>query len=58
MRYSEIIDAKKRIHVIQELANKFDYHDVQDKSYEKLVSILTHFRASEINHDHPFDIWF
>lgn len=49
MRYSQILDANKRVSVIARLANEFDYHDVQGKSYDDLKRILVGFQATKID---------
>lgn len=49
MRYSKILDAKKRVSVVERLANDFDYHDVQGKSYADLKRILVGFQATKID---------
>lgn len=48
----------KRAHIINELRDRFNYTNVEEKDYEQLVNVLTHFRATIINHDHPSDKWF
>jgi len=48
----------KRAHMINELRDRFNYTNVEEKDDDQLIRILTHFRARDINHDHPSDKWF
>lgn len=48
----------KRAHMINELRDRFNYTNVEEKDDDQLLRILTHLRARDINHDHPSDKWF
>ncbi|WP_017470642.1 hypothetical protein [Amphibacillus jilinensis] len=51
MPYSEILNAKKRIKVIEKLANEFDYHEVKGKDYETLKRTLVSLQAMQIDNE-------
>jgi len=48
----------KRANVIRQLKERFDYHDVDDKSYNQLVRKLADFKKMGVDHEHPSDKWF
>ncbi|GEM04119.1 hypothetical protein HMI01_11070 [Halolactibacillus miurensis] len=48
----------KRANVIRQLKERFDYHDVDDKSYIQLVRKLADFKEMGVDHEHPSDKWF
>jgi len=48
----------KRAHMINELRDRFNYTNVEEKDDDQLLRILTHLRARDIDHEHPSDKWF